>query len=434
MHGGARLVAANRLLQSQPDSRKAPRDPYVSKYPHPDQEPVKTPAGRQQLRRPARTDNVARTVAIAAFIGLIASFAMHLVNLRMQNLGISGSLISLSVAVQAFAICATALVAKHVIARFGFRCTLPLSSVLCGVSLIAIFFNADVHTINVLRILFAVGLTFLLIASEYLVTILSNDDNRGRLIAWYATALGAGAIAGPFLVSVIGINESSSFFAGAAMLLFGSSALSNCLSEHEGKTWRRNSPFAAIAFMPAAFLAAFVFGIADNGGLSMLPVYGALNGYDNTSAANLAVFAAFGGLLLQFPVGWLATKRDTRELLAIFSVCILCLLALLPIVIANKVAALAVAVLLGGLIEGFYTIGLISISRDRRVESLSSLNACFISVCALGEVVGPAASSVSMHYFGPHGLVIALLVVFAGFALGMMNRLWSSRLHPLTFN
>src|SRR6185295_11157361 len=380
MHG-ARVIATNLMLQSRSHSRTMPRDPYVSKYPHPEREPASEPRDQQTSRPVHRVDDVRWVIAIAAFTGLIANFAMHLVNLRMQNLGIGGSLISLSVAIQAFAICATALVAQHVVARAGLKSTLPLSSVLCSLALIAIFFSTDFHAITVWRVVFAVGLTCPLITSEYLVTIRSNDTNRERLIAWYVTALGIGAIAGPLLVSVIGINESSSFLAGAAMLLLGCGALSNTLSPQEGKSWRKDAPLAMIVFMPAAFLAAFMFGMADNGGLSMLPVYGALNGYDNSSAANLAIAAALGALLLQVPIGWLATKRSTTELLVIFSVLIIALLAPLPMVIDNKFCALAIAALLGGLIEGFFTLGLISISTDRRVQSLSSLNACFISVC-----------------------------------------------------
>ncbi len=116
-----------------------------------------------------------------------------------------------------------------------------------------------------------------------------------------------------------------------------------------------------------------------------------------------------------------------------FGVGALCLLALLPIVIGNKPGAYLVAAGLGAIFEGLYTVSLINISRDRRTQSLSSLNACFIAVCSLGEVAGPVASGVSMEYFGPHGLVVALLVVFAVYALGMMNRLRAKERYLVTF-
>jgi MFS family permease len=432
MHG-ARVIATNMFLHAQPRHHALSRDAYIPKYPAPHAEAGKQPAA-QALRRGASIDNEAWTVITAALIGLIASFSLHLVNLRMQNLGIAGSLISLSVAIQALAICISALLAKRVIANRGLQYTLPASAVVSALALLAVFLTTDIVVINLLRILYAAGVSFLLITSEYLVTARSNHSRRWQLVAWYTTALGAGAVLGPLLVSIMGVRDSAPFIVGAALLLFGAGALSTCLSDHEGKAARTSSPFAALLFMPAAFVAAFVFGMADNGGLSMLPVYGALNGYDQARAANLAVFAALGAAMLQFPIGWLATKRNTVELMVVFGVLSICLVAVLPIVIGNELWACIVSIGLGAFIEGLYTIGLISISRDRRIQSFSSMNACFISVCSLGEVAGPIATGISMQYLGANGLVLTLLVVFAVYVLGMVNRLRPTRRHPLTFN
>jgi len=372
--------------------------------------------------RPAGTEAAKWAVGAAAFIGLIATFTMHTINLRMQNVGIGGAAISLSVALQALAICVAALLGKPIIATIGLRRTLPVSSVCCAAALVGIFFSRDLYAIGLLRIVFAIGLTFPVIASEYLVTVRGSSDNRGSVIAWYTTALGAGAIAGPMLVSFMGITESGAFLAGASMLLFGSAALGYCLSDAEGKTTRHSTSWRTLAFMPAVFCAAFIFGVADNGGLSMLPVYAALNGYASAQAANLAVFAALGAVLLQFPIGRLAAKRNANELLTILGIFALCLSAFLPMAIEKPALAALVSTGLGGSIEGIYTVALIGISRERRVQSLPMLNACFISVCSLGEVVGPAASSVSMEMLGSHGFVVTLIVAFAIYVLGMMNR------------
>src|SRR5205085_12678398 len=86
-------------------------------------------------------------------------------------------------------------------------------------------------------------------------------------------------------------------------------------------------------------------------------------------------------------------------------------------------AAFAVVAGLGGVFEGMYTVAFISISRDRRAQSLSSLNALFVAACALGEVVGPVGSGVSMRYLGPNGIVVVLCISVASYVLVMLNRL-----------
>jgi predicted MFS family arabinose efflux permease len=386
------------------------------------------PAGIVPERMLPRYESIAWTVVAAAFIGLLANFSMHLINLRMQKLGIPASQISLSVALQAVGICVFALMAKSVIARAGLRPMLPFGAACSGLALIAIYQASEIHAINSLRVLFACGLVFLLIASEYLVTARGNEENRGRLVGLYAMALGAGTAVGPLLIGVFGIDESAPFLAGAAMFLLGTVPLSLSLRKDEGRNVRRSPPFAALRFMPVAFLAAFVFGMADNGGLSMLPVYAALNGYDAIGATNVAVFAALGAVLLQFPLGWIAAKHNPRLLLAICAVAAVLLLALLPFVIEQRFLTYAIAIGLGGVLEGLYTIALVCVSRERRVQSLSLLNACFISVCALGEVAGPLASGISMHYLGAHGLIVALVAVFGAYAFAMLNtRLFKDR-------
>src|SRR5919198_2288853 len=211
----ARAVVLGHMLQPHPQ-RQGPRDVYRAEAAGRCDRAAVSPSA---LAQGAQQVSLKRVVAAAALIGLIANFSMHLINLRMQNLGIAGSLIGLSVAVQAFAIFATALTARNVVARVGLRSTLPLSSIACAVASAAIFFSTDIVLITVLRMVFGASLTFLLIASEYIVTMRSDKGSRGYLIAWYTSALGAGTIVGPLLASMLGINEAGSFFFGASMLL-----------------------------------------------------------------------------------------------------------------------------------------------------------------------------------------------------------------------
>src|SRR5581483_7313623 len=74
------------------------------------------------------------------------------------------------------------------------------------------------------------------------------------------------------------------------------------------------------------------------------------------------------------------------------------LLALLPNIMALHTAALGVSFLLGGFLEGFYTVGLICIARNCRSIGISSANGAFVSMCGLGEFVGPLTTGTSIHY------------------------------------
>jgi hypothetical protein len=89
------------------------------------------------------------------------------------------------------------------------------------------------------------------------------------------------------------------------------------------------------------------------------------------------------------------------------------LLTLLPDMMGIHVAALVVAFLLGGLLEGFYTVGLICIAKECRTIGIASANGCFISFCGFGELVGPLTTGTSIQYLGSNGFVVGLTVLLA---------------------
>lgn len=364
-----------------------------------------------------RSDGAAAIVAFivsAAFIGFATNLSMHLLNLRMQSLGVPSSGIGISVAIQALGIVFAAPLTKHAIARYGVRQTLVLGSLLCTATLAAFSVITDMFVWNALRFVFAGGLALLFTTSESLIIARADGSNRGRVVAWYATALATGTSAGPLLIALIGIQGASPLLWGALIFAWASTPIFAYLRRGEGLTpVVRKSTFATLGIAPIAFLSAFVFGIADNGGMALLGVYSVMTGYDYTSAVAFAAFATVGGILLQIPLGYSANKRNPRLVLICCAVFSIWLLAVLPALMSHKVLAFGAVFGLGGLIEGLYTVGLICIAKYYRGLGISSANGCFISLCGFGELVGPLATGTSMEYLGSQGFVLALAAVLA---------------------
>jgi hypothetical protein len=89
------------------------------------------------------------------------------------------------------------------------------------------------------------------------------------------------------------------------------------------------------------------------------------------------------------------------------------LLALLPKAMHTQADAMSVSFLLGGLLEGFYTVGLICIARQCRTIGISSANGCFISFCGFGEFVGPLTTGTGIQFLGSEGFVVVLTALLA---------------------
>src|SRR5205085_2010432 len=175
----------------------------------------------------------------------------------------------------------------------------------------------------------------LFVVSESLVITRTDAGNRGQVIGWYATGLAVGTTGGPAFIAVSGVDGLTPLLWAAFFCwLTITPILAYVKKGQELAPVVRNSTFAAIRLMPIAFVTAFVFGVADNGGLSMLSVYSTLNGYDYSQAALIAAVATMGGIALQIPLGYAANKSEPRMILLFCAVGLTVLLACYIVTIA----------------------------------------------------------------------------------------------------
>jgi MFS family permease len=367
----------------------------------------------QALLGSVRFAHIPAFILAAAIVGFATNLSMHLLNLRMQAAGVSGFGIGMSVAIQALGIVIAAPFTKNVIGFCGLRAAITAGALISSAALSGFMVIADLSLWNINRFVFGLGLGLLFTASESLIISRADGENRGRIVGWYATALAAGTTAGPLMITMIGIQGSMPLLWGALLFWLATGPIVACLKPSEELApVVRSSTYRGVRIAPIAFLSAFVFGMADNGGMAMLSVYSTLSGYDYTDAVSLAVFATIGAIALQIPLGYMATRQEPRALLMYCGVGAIMLLALLPMTLNVRSIAFVIAFCLGGLLEGFYTLGLICITKYYRGMGISTANGYFVSMCGLGELAGPLATGASMEYRGPEGLVLSLIIIF----------------------
>src|SRR5215210_419062 len=106
---------------------QARRDSYAP--PDPAHLPTVESVDTRRLPETSVVGTGVRGMAAAIALGFLASFSVHLVNLRMQSQGYSGAEISFSLAAQAMAICSCSFLAHRLVARVGFSRTLPYAAI-----------------------------------------------------------------------------------------------------------------------------------------------------------------------------------------------------------------------------------------------------------------------------------------------------------------
>jgi MFS family permease len=157
----------------------------------------------------------------------------------------------------------------------------------------------------------------------------------------------------------------------------------------------------------------------------MAAVWGAMEGL---SVRDISIFVGalyVGGLILQYPVGWLSDRMDRRLLITGLSG-----IAAITMLIAGLFdlpfyGYLITALLLGGITNPVYAL-LIAYTNDfLSKDDMAAASAGMIFLNGFGAIFGPLITGWIMGQVGPGGFflfIAALYVALTGYALWRMSR------------
>lgn len=266
----------------------------------------------------------------------------------------------------------------------------------------------------VIRLLMSVGFALPWLAGETWINSVSEEATRGRVIAVYAIVFFTGFSIGPFVLQNLDLDGPWPFVVGTLGAAFAS--LPIVLARkfapefcHDGS---RNL-LSAFRLAPVAMASAFIGGFAEISNLSLIPNVALSAGLTQADALRLLSAMAIGGIVLQFPIGWLADKVSRFHLTVAVAVAFIILVLGLPWALPVPAAANVLVFLLGGVILGFYTLGLAIVGERIAPDDLASVNAAFLVMYQAGSIIGPLAAGVAMTVSPVPGFVITMTVLMA---------------------
>ncbi|WP_298571176.1 MFS transporter [uncultured Aliiroseovarius sp.] len=172
------------------------------------------------------------------------------------------------------------------------------------------------------------------------------------------------------------------------------------------------SPLGCVGFMLLGGVFAAQFGMAS--------VFGQQIGL---SVGQISAFVSalfIGGLVLQYPIGWISDRMD-RRLLILIVTAIAMVAALLPVVFGVRYEILLVAsFLLGGMTNPLYALLLAYVNDYLEPEDMPAASAGLIFINGLGAIAGPVVTGWVMGVMGPLGFFGYMALLLFGFlAYGM---------------
>ena len=255
----------------------------------------------------------------------------------------------------------------------------------------------------------------------------AGPQRRGSVLAAYMIALYAGQALGQFLLN-IGDAKPSLPFAVASILISLAVipvALTRGVSPAYGQAPMLSVPHL-FTISPLGVAGAAATGVMMGGFYGLGAVYARQMGLDVAATATFMSAVIFGGVALQWPVGWLSDKFDRRKVITLTLAGVAA--ASVGIVLCGdaKALLLGVGALFGGLCFALYPLCVAHtndhLDADQRVAASGGL----VMIYSLGAAIGPVAGGVAMSTLGARGLFIFFTACACSGLAFAIWRHWSS--------
>lgn len=279
---------------------------------------------------------------------------------------------------------------------------------------------------SVLRVVIGFSFCGVYITAESWLNQLSTNETRGQALSAYMIVQMIGIISAQFLLNVANPDGFILFVIPSVLvsLAFIPILLTDIPTPKFESTKRlgfralwRISPLGCVGMLLTGGVFAAMFGMAS--------VWGAQVGL---SVRQISIFVGamyVGGLLLQYPIGWLSDRNDRRRLilwLSAFAGVVMLLAGLVDLPFALN---LAVAMVLGGITNPLYSL-LIAYTNDFLArDEMAAASSGMLFLNGLGAIVGPLVTGWIMTQIGPGGFFLFIAANFAGlaaYALWRMSR------------
>ena len=254
----------------------------------------------------------------------------------------------------------------------------------------------------------------------------STNDTRGKTLSLYMITQMVGIVSAQGIVNLADAGEYALFVVMSVLVSISFAPI--LLSATPAPMFQGTKPMTLrqlFATSPLGCVGMFFMGGVFSAMFGMAAVYGSEKGL---SVADISLFVAvmyLGGMILQYPIGWLSDRMDRRRLITI-----MCMVAAVTMLVASFLAAsfavlLVAAFALGGLSNPLYSL-LIAYTADYlQPEDLAAASGGLMFINGAGAVAGPFIVGWMMTGLGPDFFFVFMFANFtliAGYGLWRMTR------------
>ncbi|MEQ9638987.1 MAG: MFS transporter [Alphaproteobacteria bacterium] len=348
-------------------------------------------------------------IATLSVYGLTIGLTLPLLSLILEARGVDRTMNGLNAAMPAVGMVLASPFIPRFIAWLG-----PRGAVLAciaGETVLLLMLPAFDSLPSWFVIRFGMGVTMagLFIAAESWLNSIAVESSRGRVMAAYMMVMAGGFAIGPAVIPLTGIEGWLPFLVAAGFIVVASVPVlfASAGTLHFDGT----SSFGALSFFrvaPVLCACWLLLSFKEGAILPLLPVYGARVGLEAGEAALMLSMMGAGGLVMQFPFGWLADRFDRRRVMLLSVAGAMLGSLLLPLMVGTGWPFWVFLFCWSGAASGIPPIALALVGERFKGAELVTANAAFGVLWGVGSIAGPSLAGPAMDVLDPHGLPAVL--------------------------
>jgi MFS family permease len=277
-----------------------------------------------------------------------------------------------------------------------------------------------------LRVLAGFCFSGIYITAESWINNTASNETRGQALSAYMIVQMLGIIASQFLLNLPDSSGFGLFIIPSVLVSLAFMPILLAPTPAPAFDSTRRLPFRELfRISPLGCAGMLLTGGVFSAMFGMAAVWGAQEGL---GLRDISVFVGalyVGGLVLQYPVGWLSDRMDRRMLIMGLSGVAALVMLVATFVPLPFTALIVVALLLGGITNPVYAL-LIAYTNDFLPrEQMAGASAGLIFLNGFGAIFGPTATGWMMEMIGPRGFFLFIGLLFmalAGYAAYRMTR------------
>ena len=270
---------------------------------------------------------------------------------------------------------------------------------------------------SVMRVLIGFCFSGIYVTAESWLNNTASNETRGQALSLYMIVQMLGIIASQGLLSLGDPTGYALFIIPSVLVSLAFMPI--LLADTPAPTFDTIQPMsfrALFSISPLGCVGMLLTGGVYSAMFGMASVYGAMSAMTIGQIAAFVAAMYVGGLLFQYPVGWVSDRLDRRVLVLWLSVAGAVVMAAATVIRLPFNLELVVALLLGGIINPLYSLLIAHTNDFLTKEEMPAASAGLIFLNGFGAIFGPLSLGWIMQHVGAKGYFLFIGLLFAALA------------------